>query len=212
MNKKEKVIQTLKSIFFSFVWLGVLLFGLDLLSKLLIENLYTHDIDILGIFNITLVYNEGMAFGIGANGETWVRWVLMLVSLVMSIAFIFYFIKTYKTSTKTQKAFLMLIIAGAVGNLVDRFFFVLGVPPYHRGVIDWIGFAFWPGFAIFNLADAYLVVGLIAFIIYMLVTSIMSNRKAKLAGSVEEETTHKVLSKDEQERFDERNKKDQQDK
>jgi signal peptidase II len=60
-----------------------------------------------------------------------------------------------QTKTNIQKIFIILIFSGAISNIFDRI--RLGC------VIDYIDLNFWP---VFNLADAYITIGVIFFIIF----------------------------------------------
>jgi len=178
----------------------VVLFVLDLVTKLVIVGqgapIGTVFFDFL-IFRATFATNTGAAFSFGANLP---KWVLPLVSFVMSVAIVAIFIKFFKKMTNFSKILLAVIFAGAFGNLVDRFFFSIGVVPYERGVIDWIQFTF-VNFATFNLADAYLVIGVIILVIYYLVTGILIVKSQKENELEKVERTNRILSKDEEDQI-----------
>lgn len=195
-SKKSLIIKIVYySAFFLFFFLA------DLITKLVLEaNLVPGESHNLGPFVVRLTFNPGMAFGIGAttNGEpNWASWLLMSLSLIMSVVGIVYFVKFFKKNTKTFNFLILLCITGAFGNLIDRFFFCIQAnTPYVRGVIDWIEFSF-VNFATFNLADSYLVVGVIALAIYLVVKAIISYVQKKQSGEVDVTRTNRVLSKDE---------------
>ena len=78
---------------------------------------------------------------------------------------------------KIKSIGLTLAFAGCFGNLIDRFICITPLKEYREGVVDMISFG--PlnsisqlisktDFPIFNLADAFLVVGLILYAIYLL--------------------------------------------
>jgi signal peptidase II len=100
---------------------------------------------IKGFFYFTLVYNRGAAFGMLKNQ-------IPFFILATSIA-IFFIIFHIKKSSSLEKAALGLILAGAIGNLIDRIFF--------GHVIDFIDIHidpvfYWP---VFNIADSAITVG-----------------------------------------------------
>ena len=99
-------------------------------------------------FYLTYVRNTGAAFGILQNGTL----VLGLLSAIVSLVLTLYLVRHARRSPRLQVAALTLILAGALGNMIDRF--RLGY------VIDFIHFKV-PGFSfpVFNLADSYVVVG-----------------------------------------------------
>jgi signal peptidase II len=93
-----------------------------------------------GIFHFTLAHNTGAAFSI-MRGQTH----LLIGVTVCAIVFI---IAHFKKSSALERFSLSLILAGAVGNLIDRVF--LGY------VIDFIDFRIWP---VFNVADSAITCG-----------------------------------------------------
>ena len=66
----------------------------------------------------------------------------------------------YKPDSKLYSIGLSFVVGGAIGNLVDRIF--LG------GVRDFIVFEFWREFPTFNVADSFIVVGVILLAIYII--------------------------------------------
>lgn len=145
--------------------LAFLLFA-DQLTKYLCERFlsYVEVIKVIPNFlDITLVYNKGAAFSFMSNST----WLLALISLVAS-GFLVYFIT--KNNWKRKKCYsiaITLMLAGTFGNFIDRAFSVF---KFREGVVDMIIFApldfiweriFNSSFAIFNLADTYLVIGVI---------------------------------------------------
>ena len=103
---------------------------------------------IKGFMEFTFVENRGAAFGI-LNGA---RWLFVIITIAVT-AVIIYYIAKKMPKTKEYKFLplsLMLILAGAWGNAIDRLI---------RGyVVDYFEFTFfsWP---VFNVADIYVVVG-----------------------------------------------------
>ena len=109
-----------------------------------------------GFMDCTFVENRGAAFGI-LDGKVWL---LLIMAVVICVVIIAAMLKMPDTREyKWLKWSLMLILAGAVGNVADRLF---------RGyVIDFFEFTFikWP---VFNMADIYVVIGTIAMAILVL--------------------------------------------
>lgn len=102
-----------------------------------------------GFMDLTFVENRGMAFGM-FSGQ---RWLILLLTGVISIGLIWFYLSLpKKREYRPVRASLILILAGAIGNIIDRLF---------RGyVVDFFEFTFfeWP---VFNVADIYVVVGVI---------------------------------------------------
>lgn len=124
----------------------------DQLSKGAIQSslFYGQTIPVIeGFFSIAYVKNTGAAFGFGAGGPEWFRQVFFLGLPVIFCLWIFWMlIKTLKGPFYLSLAY-ALIIAGAVGNLIDRF--SLGY------VVDFLMF-YWKDesnhFPAFNVADS----------------------------------------------------------
>jgi signal peptidase II len=129
---------------------------IDQLSKGAIQtNLYWgQSIPVLeGFFSIAYVKNSGAAFGFMANGPLWFRQIFFLALPVFFCGWIFYLlIKTIKGPLYVSLAY-ALILAGATGNLIDRF--SLGY------VVDFLLF-YWKDeanhFPAFNVADSCITV------------------------------------------------------
>jgi signal peptidase II len=128
----------------------------DQLSKGAIQSslYYGQTIPVIkGFFSIAYVKNTGAAFGFGANGPDWFRQVFFLGLPVLFCGWIFWLlIKTLKGPFFISLAY-ALIIAGAIGNLIDRF--SLGY------VVDFLMF-YWKDesnhFPAFNVADSCITV------------------------------------------------------
>jgi len=104
------------------------------------------------IFNLTLVYNPGAAFGMFSGlPDMWRRVVLALVSGLALLVVVRFFFKEAKDDNISQCA-LLSILAGALGNLVDRYRF--------DSVVDFLDFYWgqyhWPAF---NVADSAISLG-----------------------------------------------------
>ncbi len=137
---------------------------------------YGESINVIGdIFKFTFVENPGMAFGIEVNG--YAKLLLSIFSLIASIGIVVYLYKV-----RNEKFFyrfsLALILGGAVGNLIDRFFYgvIYGYAPllYGRVVdflhIDTFGFTIfgktYDSFPIFNIADSAVTIGVAIILIF----------------------------------------------
>ena len=111
---------------------------------------------IKGFMDFTFVENRGAAFGI-LNGKIWL---LLILAAIICAVIIYSMLKMPKTKEyRLLKAALTLILAGAVGNVIDRVV---------RGyVVDFFEFTF-INFPVFNMADIYVVVGAIAMALIMI--------------------------------------------
>lgn len=100
------------------------------------------------LFYITRTFNTGAAFGIMA-GKTGLFTVVALVVILM----VFRISSGMDKSDRLMNVALGLVLGGAAGNLYDRLRF--------GGVVDFIDFRLWP--AVFNVADAAIVCGVLLF-------------------------------------------------
>ncbi len=105
-----------------------------------------------GVFNFTYVENRGAAFGLMQN---W-RWFFIISTTIVISIMIYYYIKLPKTKIyNLVRGCLVLILAGAVGNYIDRLFRGYVIDFFHATFIKFMDFP------VFNLADSYVVVGAI---------------------------------------------------
>ena len=139
------------------LFVSVLLVFADQISKILIRinmSLYESIPVITNFFNLTYITNDGMAFGINFPFGIYI---FSTISLIFTI-FLFWYLWTIKEDGIMIRTGVALIIAGAVGNLIDRIF--LG------SVVDFLDFMIgnyhW---YVFNFADSYVTVGM-GFILY----------------------------------------------
>lgn len=127
---------------------AVMLILLDQLSKQWIVNhipLNAIRKCVPGIFSLTYLRNYGAAFSILQNQQ----WFFTVITLAVVGAACYYFIKNINGNFWFLFG-LLLIISGGIGNFIDRL--RLGY------VIDMVHLDFM-NFAIFNMADSYLTVG-----------------------------------------------------
>ena len=143
------------TLFFLFLTLVIL----DQVTKALVINFFNlyDSVALLPMINLTFVVNYGFAFGLLNNPSL----NQILVSLVILAIIIYFLYLLIKTQDKIFQLTLTLILAGALGNFIDRIF---------RGfVIDfidiYIGKYHWPAF---NVADSCITVGFIVLMINIL--------------------------------------------
>lgn len=142
-----------------FVWLILVLWTLDLLIKWVITQQfnYAERLNILPFFDLMLVHNHGAAFSLLASQPGWQRWFFSITALVISIWLAMWLRRTPKTQTLLGFS-LSLVLAGALGNLVDRVmngyvvdYLLVYYPPYY--------------FPAFNLADSVIFIGVVGLFI-----------------------------------------------
>ncbi len=142
-------------LFFLFFFLVTL----DQITKALVINNFDlyESIPLFPIINLTFVVNYGFAFGL-LNDPTLNQ---ILVSLIILLIISYFLYLLLKTQDKIFQSNLTLILAGALGNFIDRIF---------RGfVIDfidiYIGKYHWPAF---NIADSCITIGFLVLMINIL--------------------------------------------
>ncbi len=187
MNK-EKLLKILKSFFYSFIWIAILVFVLDIVTKWAVQNNLTEGQNIPLIPNflsITLSHNLGAAFGALNSGSTLLRAMWISISVVMSVGLSIYYAFKGKKMSIPYRIALVLMIAGAVGNLVDRALYWKNIVGFD-GVIDWIQvyFGSW-AFPTFNIADSSLVIGVIIILIMLIIELIKDGIKKGKEGGYE---------------------------
>jgi signal peptidase II len=100
---------------------------------------------VTSFFNLVLAYNTGAAFSFLANAAGWQRGVFIAIALIAA-AWIVYLLRRYSNQRPFALA-LSLVLAGAVGNVIDRI--VIGA------VVDFLDFhAFGHHWPAFNVADS----------------------------------------------------------
>jgi len=118
---------------------------------------------IFPMVNFTLAYNTGAAFSFLSGTGDWHRWLFTGFSGVMSIVLIVWIIRLPQTARLQLSAF-SLILAGALGNLIDRIL--------SGHVIDFIDVYYahyhWPAF---NLADSAICTGAFLLLVDMCIES-----------------------------------------
>ncbi len=130
----------------------IIIIAIDQITKAIIASKMTlgQSISVLGkYFSITYHVNYGAAWGIFSGKQN----LLVAVTVIVVICLIYYLYK-YRDIDKFARLGLLLYVAGAIGNLIDRLmagevvdFFDVVIP-----VIDY-------DFPIFNVADISLVCG-----------------------------------------------------
>lgn len=129
---------------------------IDIVSKLIVSKMmdfYDSIVVIRDFFYITYVRNTGAAWSIFSDKT----WVVILLSLIIIGALIIYIYKN-KPKSLMEKIGYSMILGGAIGNFLDRIIYGY--------VIDFFDFyIFGYDYPIFNLADTFIVIGVLLLII-----------------------------------------------
>lgn len=157
----------------SYLWVIILLIGIDALTKWMFEIFLPNGrvTVIPNFFYFELLHNKGAGWGAFSGQKA----LLVTISVVAGAVMILVLAWKYKKLNNWYKTALYLMIAGDIGNLIDRAF-------YPNGVIDFIKFQFGSyTFPTFNLADAYLVIGVIILLIAVLFEDVIDRKKKEKA-------------------------------
>ena len=172
----------------------ILLVAIDQIVKLLVHaNMEVGErIEVFPWFNLCYIENSGFAFGMQLGSGEWAKIILSLFRLCMIGALIYglrYLLRKGEEVPKGVIAGAVLILAGAVGNMIDSMFYGLFIEAQGTGfltgkVIDmihlplfkWENCPSWLDFlvgydgyffgAIFNVADAYISVAVVYLLIF----------------------------------------------
>lgn len=143
-------------------WLGgVLLFAvlifIDQLTKALADA-YQPQFDIIkGWLSITIVYNPGISFGLASDLSVGAKLAIVIGTAVImaALSVAWFFVNRERRLVRTA---LVFIVAGGVGNLIDRVYYRVWeldnaeAALLHRGVRDMVDVSRF-GFAVCNFAD-----------------------------------------------------------
>ena len=139
-------------------FLVFLVFLFDRLSKVYVihlnDKLLGSEIFSSKFLNISLVWNEGIAFGLLSFNEKIFYNLLTFIILIIILIIFYMVLKSYGL----KKYSLLMILGGALGNVYDRIFY--------RAVPDFIDFHVenfhW---FIFNFADVFITIGVFSMIL-----------------------------------------------
>ena len=132
----------------------------DQTSKFAVLEAYTPwgwPMEVTPFFNLVLVWNQGVSFGLfqGNDGDVQ-RW--LLTGLAFAVAALLSFWLWRGVDDAWQRWSFRLIVAGAVGNAIDRIL--------HGAVVDFLDFHLagwhWPAF---NVADSAIVTGAVLLLV-----------------------------------------------
>lgn len=165
----------------SWIW-GVIIFAVLLLVDLVTKIVADYYLDpsdpsikiIPGYLEICMTYNRGISFSIGANASTGAKMALVWSTAVLFVVFGVFYFKMDKRRTWVRMA-LVFIIAGGVGNLIDRVYYQVWEPYSATDPSTWDGVRdmvrlkiFFMDFGVCNFADFFIVGGAIALMAAML--------------------------------------------
>ena len=159
LKTSRMIFKNLNKNFYISLIVPTFIFMLDRISKIYVINLSNKSFDIelftSKFLNITLIWNEGIAFGLFSASHKYFYNFLTVIIVSTAIIILIMSIK----HNGVQKYFLLLVFGGALGNLYDRTFFK-AVPDFidlHIGNFHWF---------VFNIADIFITFGVIMLILW----------------------------------------------
>ena len=145
-----------------------LIFILDRFSKIYVVNLdkvnYSPELYKSKFLNINLIWNEGIAFGLLSFDQSNFYNLLSLLIAIIVLVIFFMIIR----NNNIKKYPLLMIFAGAIGNLYDRIAYK-AVPDFidfHIEEFHWF---------IFNVADIFISLGVFCMILFELIDNSKNN-------------------------------------
>jgi len=164
---------------------------LDQLTKWIVKStmLPGESIPVTGdFFRLTFIYNPGMAFGLRLGNVY-----LFLALSLFAAGLVFYYLYRFRNEDWVLQLSLVMIAAGAVGNLIDRFLYGkvvdfldfefpdIVIPPFKFIGMPFSGYSLyrWP---VFNVADMAVTGGIILLMIYIVVVGDPLEKARKSAG------------------------------
>lgn len=150
--------------------IAAILVGIDQLVKYFtVQNISLHETveAVPNVLSFTYHQNTGAAWSI-LEGQMWFFYIVTL--LVVGV--LLYYLHTQGRQSKLFSIALSFLLAGAIGNLIDRLF--------HQFVVDMFKLEFIQ-FPIFNVADSALTIGVILMIAYLILDEIKLHKQKKAA-------------------------------
>ena len=152
-----------------YLLIALLVVIFDQSSKIYIKSFFDYhaSVNIFGNFlKFTYIENPGIVFGLEVHR---LLYYLITFFSFCIIIYIYYLIKSLYCENKNNNLVLIsfsLILGGAVGNMIDRFFVIFNMFNF-QGVIDFIDIGIDSyRFYIFNIADMSVSIGILLFVYY----------------------------------------------
>ena len=157
------------------------LVALDQVTKMLaVEHLTKGAIPLIdGVFELTYVQNTGAAFGLLKNQ----RWVFMSITAVVMVVMLVVLMSGRFRRYRLANIAGTLILAGGIGNMIDRV--------AHGYVVDFLYFKL-INFPVFNVADCYVVIGAALLLIFFFFFYKEENQLEKAAERIDEDPNEEI--------------------
>ncbi|MDC0423141.1 signal peptidase II [Methylophilaceae bacterium] len=135
-----------------FILMSIFILILDQATKLLVTSYIPYEsyIEISSFFKLVNFHNTGAAFSFLHNAGGWQRYFLIFITLIAVVWIIFMLMKNKHMPIISLS--LLLILGGALGNLIDRIRLGYVIDFIYLHINGW----YWPAF---NIADSAICVG-----------------------------------------------------
>ena len=135
-----------------FILMSIIILILDQATKVLVASYIPYEsyIEVSSFFKLVNFHNTGAAFSFLHNAGGWQRYFLIFITLIAVVWIIFMLIKNKHIPIISFS--LLLILGGALGNLIDRIRLGYVIDFIYLHIDSW----YWPAF---NIADSAICVG-----------------------------------------------------
>jgi len=138
---------------------AALVFAFDQLSKVILIDVMAErgfqPLEVTGFFNLVMVWNRGVSFGMLGGGEETTRWLLTVFAVVVAGGLLWWM---RKQTRRLAVLAMGLIAGGALGNALDRVIYGAVADFFDVHASGWS----WPAF---NIADSAITVGVVLLVI-----------------------------------------------
>jgi len=137
---------------------ALVIFAIDRFSKWWFIDVYDLPsrgvVEILPIFDVVMVWNRGVSFGLLSANDEIGRWALVALNMVI-VSVLIYWLRTSKNIFLSGA--IGIVVGGAIGNIYDRVKFGAVADFFQFHWQEWY-------FAVFNVADSFIFIGAVLLI------------------------------------------------
>jgi signal peptidase II len=177
------------------LWVTVVVVALDQITKQWISHTLQLEqtVTLIPMLNLHLAHNPGAAFSFLSSAGGWQRWFFTLIALAVSTALVLW-IRKLEAHEKWNAIALACILAGALGNVIDRILFgyvIDFIQFYYAAQSCLPGFSLWRAQSLciwpaFNVADSAITVGAVI----LIWDGIMSLKRKRHEAAPPQEAKH----------------------